>query len=159
MKNRTTYISSSVAIKGFNESTLAKSESKDCVVRAFASAFELDYETAHNKVSKIFGRQNRKGTEGFRLKMDSLSENSISINEKSITPVNCDVNLMYWVKVKGVNTLRNMTTAHFLKTFSKGTYIIQVKAHAFTIKDGVVIGNTNDATSRKKVILNAWKIA
>ena len=155
---KTPYISSSVAIKGCNESSLAKSESNDCVVRAFASAFELDYETAHDKVSKIFGRQNRKGTAGFRFKMNSLSENSISINEKSITPVKGDVNLMYWVMVKGVRTLRNMTTAHFLKTFATGTYIIQVKAHAFTIKDGVVIGNPSDATSRKKVILNAWKI-
>jgi hypothetical protein len=69
-----------------------------------------------------------------------------------------DVNLAYWIKVKGVNTLRNMTTAKFLEDYSKGTYIVTVKGHAFAIKDGVVIGNPEDATQRKKVILGAWKI-
>jgi len=33
-----------------------------------------------------------------------------------------------------------------------------VSGHAFTIKDGWVIGNPNDATQLRKVVKNAWKI-
>ena len=51
-----------------------------------------------------------------------------------------------------------MTTAKFLEKYPKGTYIVTVNGHPFTIKDGVVIGNTDDALQRKKVIYGAWKI-
>jgi hypothetical protein len=82
----------------------------------------------------------------------------VRINRKKVQTIRKDVNLSYWVKVKGVNRLRNMTTAKFLEDFPIGTYIVTVKGHAFTIKDGVVIGNAEDATQRKKNIFGAWKI-
>lgn len=158
MRKQTPYISSSVAIKGINDSALAKSEDNDCVVRAFASAFNVTYDFAHKKVAEIFGRKNRQGTYCFSLLMRGLESKGISINRKKIKTIRKDVNLSYWIKVKGVNTLRNMTTAKFLEDYPKGTYIVTVKGHAFTIKDGVVIGNPDDATKRKKVIYGAWKI-
>lgn len=43
----TGYISSTEFIKGAKESPLAKSECSDCVVRAIASATEMDYDSAH----------------------------------------------------------------------------------------------------------------
>ena len=158
MRKQTPYISSSVAIKGINDSGLAKSETNDCVVRAFASAFNVTYDFAHKKVAEIFGRKNGQGTYCFSLGMRSLESKGISINRKKVKTISKDVNLSYWIKVKGVNTLRNMTTAKFLEDYPKGTYIVTVKGHAFTIKDGVVIGNPEDATKRKKTIYGAWKI-
>jgi hypothetical protein len=51
-----------------------------------------------------------------------------------------------------------MSVGTFVKEYDKGTYIIRVSGHAFTIKDGWVIGNPNDATQLRKVVKNAWKI-
>jgi predicted transcriptional regulator len=158
MKTETPYISSSVAVKGINDSTLAKSETNDCVVRAFASAFNLSYDFAHKKVAELFGRKNGQGTYSFSLVMRQMEVQDVRINRKKIKTISKDVNLSYWIKVKGVNVLRSMTTAKFLEDYPKGTYIVTVKGHAFTIKDGVVIGNPEDATQRKKNILGAWKI-
>jgi hypothetical protein len=158
MKTKTPYISSSVAIKGITESKLAQSEKDDCVVRAFASAFGVTYDFAHKKVAEVFGRKNRQGTAYFSLTMNALASKEIKFNRKGVSPIKEDIGLSYWVEVKGKSTLRNMTTAKFLEKYSKGTYIVTVKGHAFTIKDGVVIGNPEDATQRKKVIFGAWKI-
>jgi predicted transcriptional regulator len=158
MKTETPYISSSVAVKGINDSTLAKSETNDCVVRAFASAFNLSYDFAHKKVAELFGRKNGQGTYCFSLVMRQMEVQDVRINRKKIKTISKDVNLSYWIKVKGVNVLRSMTTAKFLEDYPKGTYIVTVKGHAFTIKDGVVIGNPEDATQRKKNILGAWRI-
>ena len=158
MKTKTPYISSSVAIKGITESKLAQSEKDDCVVRAFASAFGVTYDYAHKKVAEVFGRKNRQGTAYFSLTMNALASKEIKFNRKGVTRIKEDIGLSYWFEVKGKSTLRNMTTAKFLEKYSKGTYIVTVKGHAFTIKNGVVIGNTDDALQRKKVIYNAWKI-
>jgi hypothetical protein len=51
-----------------------------------------------------------------------------------------------------------MTVGTFVKEYDKGTYIIRVARHAFTIKDGSVIGNPNDATQLRKIIKNCWKV-
>jgi hypothetical protein len=158
MKTETPYISSSVAVKGINDSTLAKSETNDCVVRSFASAFNVSYDFAHKKVAELFRRKNGQGTYCFSLVMRQMEVQDVRINRKKIKTISKDVNLSYWIKVKGVNVLRSMTTAKFLEDYPKGTYIVTVKGHAFTIKDGVVIGNPEDATQRKKNILGAWKI-
>jgi hypothetical protein len=60
--------------------------------------------------------------------------------------------------VKGVKTLRNTTTGSFIKRYPKGTYIVTVSRHAFTIKDGVVIGNIDDGEKMRKHIDGVWKI-
>ena len=158
MKTKTPYISSSVAVKGIAESKLAESETNDCVVRAFASAFGITYDFAHKKVAELFKRKNGQGTYAFGYIMGMMSSNNVKVNRKKITPIKEDIGLSYWVEVKGKSTLRNMTTAKFLEKYPKGTYIVTIRGHAFTIKDGVVIGNAEDATQRKKVIYNAWKI-
>ena len=42
-------------------SILAKSEKNDCVVRACANAFDIQYDTAHQFVKERFERKNRQG--------------------------------------------------------------------------------------------------
>ena len=117
MRKQTPYISSSVAIKGINDSLLAKSEKDDCVVRAFASAFDISYDFAHKKVAELFKRKNRKGTCYFGLGMRQMELNDIAINTKRVETIKRDMNLSYWVNVKGVTKLRNMTTAKFLEDY------------------------------------------
>ena len=66
--------------------------------------------------------------------------------------------LAYDVKVKGEIKRRNMTVGTFVKQNPKGTFFVIVKGHAFTIKDGVVIGNFEDAIKTKRVIKCAFRI-
>ena len=88
-----------------------------------------------------------------------MSQNGIEFNGKGIKTIeNQYGTMLYYATVKGVKVLRSTTTAYFLKDYSVGTYIVVVKGHAFTIKDGVVIGNPSDAKQRRKHILGAWKI-
>lgn len=155
----TGYISSTEFIKGAKESTLAKSESSDCVVRAIASAAEMDYDSAHQFVKQKFKRKNGKGTFGFGTIMNLMSKNDEKINGKSVAIITEEHNTMlYYVVVKGVKTLRSTTTGSFIKKYPKGTYVVTVNRHAFTIKDGVVIGNVEDGKKMKKHICGVWKI-
>ena len=153
------FISSSNAIKGYTESKIAKSENNDCVVRAIASAADMDYDSAHQFVKETFCRKNGKGTSGFRYIMNMMTKNGNKINGKSVEKITEEHNTMlYYVVVKGIKKLRNTTTGSFIKKYSKGTYVVTVKGHAFTIKDGVVIGNSDDGKKMKKVIQGVWKI-
>ena len=155
----TEYISSTEFIKGAKESSLAKSEFNDCVVRAIASAAEMDYDSAHQFVKEKFKRKNRKGTYGFGVTMNLMSKNGEKINGKSVEIISEQYNTMlYYVMVKGVKTLRNTTTSSFIKRYPKGTYVVTVNRHAFTIKDGVVIGNIDDGKKMRKRINSVWKI-
>ena len=155
----TGYISSTEFIKGAKESSLAKSESSDCVVRAIASAAEMDYDSAHQFVKEKFKRKNRKGTFGFPVTMNLMSKNGEKIHGKSVEIISEEHNTMlYYVRVKGAKTLRQTTSSSFIKKYPTGTYVVVVRGHAFTIKDGVVIGNVDDGKKMKKHINSVWKI-
>jgi hypothetical protein len=158
MKNKLKHISFTEAISNITDSDIAKNETKDCVVRSFASAFEVDYDVAHRIVAEKFKRRNREGTSLFYIRMNELMIDNFELNNKKINRVKRDVDMFYFVNVKGVKTLRSTTTLNFINSYPKGTYIVMVNGHAFTIKDGVVIGNHADAQSRKKIIRAAWQI-
>jgi hypothetical protein len=83
--------------------------------------------------------------------MDRLSDTKSRLNRK----------LTKKIDPKSLTTnggKSKMTVGTFVKEYDKGTYILRVSGHAFTIKDGSVIGNPNDATQLRKVVKNAWKI-
>lgn len=145
------YTATSIAIKGYSESKLAKSEKSDCVVRAIASAYDIQYDKAHKWVADTFNRKPRKGTFGFPIGMNKMSDNKTRMNyklTKTIDPKNLTTN----------GGRSKMTVGTFVKLYDKGTYILRVTGHAFTIKDGTVIGNTNDAEQVRKIVKNAWKV-
>ena len=87
MKMKLPYESTSKAIKGYDESAIAKGESNDCVVRAFASSFEVSYDVAHKYVAEQFSRKPRCGTFGTVFKMIKLSESPIKFNGKEVSIV------------------------------------------------------------------------
>ena len=145
------YTATSLAIKGCSDSALAKSEKSDCVVRAVASAFDLEYQKAHKWVQLTFNRQPKRGTYGFPQGMDKMSTNKTRMNRKLTKTIDSK----YLTTNNGKS---KMTVGTFVKEYDKGTYIIRVSGHAFTIKDGSVIGNPNDAEQIRKVVKNAWKI-
>jgi len=66
--------------------------------------------------------------------------------------------LEYDVKVNGERVKRKMTVGTFTKLNPVGTFFMLVSHHAFTIKDGVVIGNHEDSTKKKRVLLHAFEV-
>jgi hypothetical protein len=164
MKNKLPYEATSKAIQGYSESVIAKSENNDCVVRAFASAFDISYDRAHKYVAEKFGRQPKKGTFGTVFKLVKMADNRTTVNYKKVYPVGKRYtdsmigSLSYDVKVKGVIKRRDMTVGTFIKQNPKGTFFVLVRQHAFTIKDGVVIGNYEDAVKTKKIMRCAFEI-
>lgn len=165
MKTKLPYESRGNAIKGYTNSLTAKTETNDCVVRAFASAFDITYDYAHKYIAEEFKRQPRRGTFFTASKMVKLSESLVKVNGKKIQPLGNKVNsfaypfsLSYDVKVKGELVKRQMTVGTFVKKNPKGTFFVLVKGHAFTIKDGVVIGNPEDAIKTRRPMRAAFEI-
>jgi len=164
MKNRLPYEQTSKAIKGYVDSKIAKGETNDCVVRTFASSFEIPYDEAHSFVAKFFNRQPRKGTYLVSYKLVQMADKKMTINNKTIHTMGVRSNnfmsrsLDYDVKVKGVIKKRKMTVGRFVKNNPEGTFFILVSGHAFSIKDGVVIGNWDDAKKLRTRVLCAFQI-
>lgn len=164
MKNELPYEKTGNAIKGYTDSAIARGETNDCVVRAFASSFDVSYDFAHKYVADEFGRKPKKGTYGTITTLVKMSDNSLKVNGKKIYPVgerhDDDLlrSLMYDVKVKGEIKKRNMTVGTFVKQNPKGTFFVLVRRHAFTIKDGVVIGNFEDSIKTKRPMRCAFEI-
>ena len=164
MTNKLPYEKTGNAIKGYSDSAIAKGETNDCVVRAFASSFDVSYDYAHKYVADEFGRKPRKGTYGTITTLVKMADSLIKVNGKKVCPLGVRHNdhllrsLMYDVKVKGETKKRNMTVGTFVKQNPKGTFFVLVKGHAFTIKDGIVIGNPEDATKTKRPMRCAFEI-
>lgn len=132
------------SIKNYQQSELAKSEANDCVVRAFAAALDWEYNKAHKFVEKEFLRKPKSGTKKFMSTMNQMVLEKRRLNRKSI---------------KTITDADIKTVGQFAKWYDKGTYIIVISGHAFTIKDGVVVGgNSEDAKRMRCRIKGIWKI-
>ena len=149
--------SSSSWIIGYSDSKIAKSETNDCVVRSFASAFKVTYDEAHQFVAKKFNRKPRKGTGRYVTIMNNMSSHSTNLFGKTLSRLG-DGNTRNSMRFLEGSKMRNMTTFQFLKKYTKGTYMVMVSGHAFTISNGVVIGNHEDVLKTKRVILHAWEV-
>ena len=160
MNNEIKYIPTKEAIIGYSDSTIAKTESNDCVVRAIASSFEMSYDDSHKFVAKIWFRRNREGTRNFVGGLRHMINNKVKINGKLFETMGNEYgHVSYEVKVKGQMVKRNMTTGTFIKKYPVGKYLVVVRGHAFSIIDGQVVGNASDATMKKRVINFAWKVS
>jgi hypothetical protein len=152
MKQEIKYANPTETIKGYKDSVIAKSESNDCVVRAFASSCDVDYDRAHYFVKEKFKRQNRKGTPNFYSTMRALINlynvrlNSKRFEEKDLTDLKVE------------NKTKSATVGQFLKKYKTGTYLVVVRGHAFTIKEGVVIGNETDATKLRRPFTKVYEV-
>ena len=139
-----TFIPAKDSIKGYSESQLAKSETRDCVVRAFAAALDWDYDKSHRFVSKEFLREPKSGTKRFIPTMNQMVLEGRKLSRK---------------KIKTILDPSIKTVGQFVKWYDRGTYIIVISGHAFTIKDGQVVGgNWNDAQRMRCQIKGVWKI-
>lgn len=156
------------AIIGYTESALAKSEDNDCVVRALAAATEVTYNEAHSFVAEKFGRKPKKGTLNFNHTLDRLKKEG-KVLGKTFTKIGDErskylpgedyIQPATYYMNNGVLVKRQMTFKTFVKQYPKGTYLLTVRGHAFSVKDGVVVGgNYSDATQLRKRIESAYQI-
>ena len=166
MKDEIKYCSRQEGIIGYGDSKIAKDETNDCVVATIASCFDITYDRAHAFCKDYFNRYNRQGTLSVPFKMNSFYILGKHLNHKKVKPMGKKIvfgltsqyTLDYEVKVKGLKKTRKMTVGTFIKQNPTGTFFMLVSGHAFTIKDGVVIGNYNDAKQKKKHLKYAWRV-
>lgn len=147
-------------------------EHNDCTVRAISNFCQCDYETAHEYVKKKFKRKHRKGVafseimnkrEGLFLpkkqKYKRLKNHSGSYNRNGALWSPNQFPLVSRTK-KGL--LKRMCVGEFLEQHNKGSYILVVSNHTFTVVDGVIFGNESnkncfgDSERLKRPILEAY---
>ena len=178
------YLDTHTAVRG-SDSSIAQSEDNDCVVRAFAAVTEVEYDVAHDYVRRIFKRVKGNGTPRFgpimeqraglctcgKMKYERMTNHTETTyikkrkifnwhtQEYEVTKGEVTIKSKFWplITTYGKTRLSKMTVGTFLKEYPKGKYLLHVRSHAFTIIDGVVMGNLADARQMKCRIIDAYK--
>ena len=119
----------------FSEERKMMGERNDCAVRATAVALQQSYNEVHEQYRKV-GRKNLRGVRTYMIE-DVLKQNLIGFNKKTALEFleSADWNRRQCPTVKTV--IKN-------PKFQVGTHIVITRNHVFTIKDGIVFGNSND---------------
>jgi hypothetical protein len=159
------------------KSTKAKQEKNDCVVRAIANVFEISYNTAHEFVAEKFKRKEKKGTFNTRSILKGMKKVQFPIEEGTqlslFQPTNEKEFQVKWIGDqpkdggKLINPKYNWNGApkvafsvkEFAQHFKRGTYVLLVKKHALTVKDGVIIDNPDKKfTGYRRPVQSAFKV-
>ena len=154
------------------KSETARNEANDCVVRAVANACDVNYDQAHKYVKETFGRKKGKGTQLFTTLLKTNTE-MVFDNVGQLNLFEGDVKT---VKVHFVGTSPKLggvlynpkytwtnkcayTVKEFAQKFNKGTFILTVKKHALTIKNGIIIDNGDmKFNGYRRPVLHAYKV-
>ena len=140
-----------------SKSEIARSEKNDCVVRAIANAFKVNYDMAHVFVKENFNRKNGKGTFNTNSTLKKLAKKPIELDPAGqldmFNPNEKIVNIKHIGDMpKSGGKLINKAYKHkkvaytvkaFAQKFKTGTYIVMVHKHALAIVNGVVIDNND----------------
>ncbi len=138
-------INSVALLKG--ESLIAAGEKNDCTVYAIATAFDMDYDAAHQEVADRMNREENLGVKRSSI-LNALSEGT-TINGKTVTRVIKSPTKTY--KVYGNAIPRQLRLSSFAKENQEGTYVILTRGHALTLKNGVFMDNLNETKTRALV--------
>jgi len=125
-------------------SSLAAMEKNDCAVRAFANAFNITYDLAHEFTADKFKRKARKGTKAVYATLNQLKSVTFELFSNTLFPETKTYNLVCVNKPINADYTHkkvSYTVKTFCAKYSKGTFIVLVNKHALTIKDGIVIDN------------------
>lgn len=127
-------------------------ETDDCTVFAIANAFGLDYDTAHQEVSKRFDRHPRAGVPARKL-IEGLKEGT-TINGKTIVERRVPKTTY---KVYGEEVVRNVRLGSFVRENPQGTYLILLRGHILVAKEGTVLDNLINTTD-KSIVRFVFKV-
>ena len=149
---------SSVSIKGY-DSELAKNEKNDCFVRALASATNVNYDIAHKFSKDFFNRENKKGVYFTGATIEPLEKNGLTIDKKEFDfSVLGRMRITNAYRLHGKTIHRQKTVKSFIKDNPKGTFIVGVAGHAFTIKDGVLIDNADEKFRPTRKVTSVFQL-
>ena len=152
------YKNSNSVISG-TDSKKAKSEKKDCVVKAIASSTNVDYDTAHSWVKENFEREDKKGTSNWmiskRFKKEDMEIGGKKFKVRKLK--NWETKNTY--KLHGELIDRQKTVKSFRKDKPNGTYMVLVSKHAFTIKEGTLIDNVGEEWRPTRKVIGAYQFS
>ena len=136
------YINAKDIIKSTDKQS---SEKNDCSVRAFTTALDVDYDSAHSYLKETFKREDKKGCkkmnytakklEGETQKIDDVEFDITVLPESKVTNT---------YKLHGEVIARKKTVKSFIKDFAQGIYLVLVSGHVFTVKNGLMIDNVGE---------------
>lgn len=141
--------------EAISESSIAKGEKNDCVVRAVMNSFDVNYDRAHKWCEKKLDREPRKGVFGTVEQLTEHCNKKTTLNGKVIKEILLspkEISCKKWhpKKFKKAKPLINSDYTHkqvaytvrtFSERFTKGTYLVLVRGHALTVKDGILFDN------------------
>jgi len=103
----------------------ASEERNDCTVCALSNATGVDYSTAR-KIAWGAGRKTGKGFHTGVLVDFARTNHRMSFTDVDLTLGN-------------PNKPKSMSVKRFIRKFPKGNFIVRVRGHALSVKDGVVV--------------------
>ena len=156
-------------------------ERNDCVVKAMAVSYNINYGDAYTLVKNVMFRQRGRGTTLTNM----VSYFNKSVNWETIGYTGKKMCRFYAkYKKSGLHStvylkdtvfddrqpfivkynkrtsevsIKSYTVKSFRETYNKGTYLVLVSGHAFVIKDGTIIGNKSDGIRLRRPIQRAFK--
>lgn len=128
-----------------------ENEKNDCVVIAYAIAFNISYAEAHKFVAKRFNRKPGEGTSGTLLAFFNADATKTKMLNKKI--IKCKT-----VNSKYTHKAVKYTVGTFHKDYKEGSYFILVRNHALAIVDGVIYDNSGFEKKMRRPIRGAFKI-
>ena len=140
------------------ESKKASSENNDCFVRAISTATGSTYDSAHSFVKDNFNRVDKKGTFVELNLQPNLKSHTVDGITFELSKVS-KPSITNTYKLYGELVHRQKTVKSFIKDNQKGTYIVLVSKHAFTVKDGVLIDNKGMEFKPTRKVTGAIKVA
>ena len=149
-----------IRIEKLNCTVLKSNIKNDCVTRTFALLFfKDDYDKAETFLRENLGKPEDNGVASNKLQ-DFLT-NTDSFKQKEIIGMGDekgDIHLLSENINSRTKEKCSMTVGAFLKQFPKGTYLLTTKDHCFSVKDGEIFGNMEDAQHPRKRLDFAFQI-
>ena len=144
-------------------SSLAKNEKNDCSVRAFANAFNITYDVAHEFAADKFARKAKKGVKNMFRTLNELGFATFDLFSNTLFPETKTYKLVGSLDTTNPDYTHkpvDFTVKTFCARFTKGTYIVIVNKHALTVKEGIVIDNPNyKFTGYRRIVESYFKVS
>ena len=134
-------------VSGYDEDRYLMGERRDCTVVSLAGALSLSYTAAHKMASK-YGRKKGKGMLTYQV------ENMYKALEKEGRVRKLDKSEITTYYPSTRKTRANKLST-FIKNNPKGTFMLLVRGHAITVKDGIVLQSFLPPNQHIKM---GWKV-
>ena len=114
-------------------------------------------------MNKVLKRVNRKGCCEHgrkyheRIKKANPVQEIAGIRSLSMN-IFKELKLKTFISYTGNRVARKKTVKSFMDTFRKGTYLVFVSNHVFTVKDGVLVDNAGEEFRPTRKVIDAVKV-